>query len=59
MGRSTLKKKDLQVMKKLGYFVNSVNVRLHREDTTSKPKKDEVVIYKCFFMAGLRLPCIN
>jgi hypothetical protein len=56
IGQSILKEKDLQTMKKLGYFSNKVNVRLPREETTLNPKKDEVVVYKSFFKAGLRLP---
>lgn len=43
-------------MKKLSYFSNKVNMCLPREETTSSPRKDEVAIYKSFFVAGLRLP---
>jgi hypothetical protein len=56
IGQSTLKDKYLQSMRRLGYFSNSVNARLHRDETMPKPKKDEVVVYKSFFKAGLRLP---
>jgi hypothetical protein len=56
IGRSTLKEKDLQSMRRLGYFSNKVNVRLPREETTLKSGKDKVVVYKSFFKAGLRLP---
>jgi hypothetical protein len=56
IGRSILKEKVLQTMRRLGYFSSGVNVRLPREETTSKPGKDKVVVYKSFFKAGLRLP---
>jgi hypothetical protein len=55
IGRSALKEKDLQTMKRLGYFDSNVNVCLSREERTPKPKKDEVVVYKSFFKVGLRL----
>jgi hypothetical protein len=55
IGQSTLKEKGLQTIKRLGYFDNIVNVRLPREETTPKPKKDEVVVYRSFFKAVLRL----
>jgi hypothetical protein len=42
-------------MRRLGYFSNRVNVCLPGDETTSKPGKDEVVVYKSFFKAGLRL----
>jgi hypothetical protein len=42
-------------MKKLGYFSNKVNVRLLGDETTLSPRKDEVVVYKSLFKAGLRL----
>lgn len=43
-------------MRRLGYFSSGVNVRLPREETTPKPGKDGVVVYKSFFMAGFWLP---
>jgi hypothetical protein len=49
IGRSTLKEKDLQSMRRLG-------LRLPGEETTPKPRKDEVIVYKSFFKAGLWLP---
>jgi hypothetical protein len=52
--RSILKEKDLQSMKKLGYF-NKVNMRLPRDETTLNPKKDKVIVYKSFFKARLWL----
>jgi hypothetical protein len=56
IGRSTLKERDLQTMKRLGYFSNAINVRLPGEETTPKPRKDKVVVYRSFFKVGLRLP---
>ena len=43
-------------MKKLGYFSSKVNVRLPRNEVNTMLGKDEVVVYKSFFKAGLRLP---
>lgn len=54
--RSTLKEKDPQSMRRLEYFSSKVNVRLPGEETTPKPGKDEVIVYKSFFKAGLWLP---
>jgi hypothetical protein len=56
IGRSTLKEKDLQSLRSLGCFSSKVTVRLPGEETTPKPRKDEVVVYRSFFKAGLRLP---
>jgi hypothetical protein len=55
IGRSTLREKDLQSMKKLVYFSSKVNVCLPGVETTPSPGKDEVVVYKSLFKAGLRL----
>jgi hypothetical protein len=43
-------------MRRLDYFSSKVNVCLPGEETTPKPGKDKVVVYKSFFMVGLRLP---
>jgi hypothetical protein len=56
IGRSILKQKDLQTMKKQCYFSSKVNVRLPGDKTTPNPKKNKVVVFKSFFTAGLRLP---
>jgi hypothetical protein len=53
---STLREIDLQSMKKLGYFSSKVNVRLPRNEVNTMLGKDEVVVYKSFFKAGLWLP---
>jgi hypothetical protein len=48
----------MPMMKKLGYFgeTESELVRFAGEETTPEPKKDEVVVFKSFFRAGLRFP---
>jgi hypothetical protein len=46
-GNSTISEDDLPKMLNLGYF---------SEETTPKPGKDEVVVFKSFFKAGLRFP---
>jgi hypothetical protein len=56
IGSSTLREKDVQSMRRLGYFSSKVNMRLPGEETTPKLEKDEVVVYRSFFKAGLRLP---
>jgi hypothetical protein len=57
-GKSTVSKGDLPKMLKLGYF-NEENKKLARfggEETIPKPEKDEIVVFKSFFKAGLRFP---
>jgi hypothetical protein len=53
--KSTVSEDDMPMMMKLGYFgeVESKLVRFAREETTLVPKKDEVVVFKSFFRAGL------
>jgi hypothetical protein len=57
-GKSTVKADDLVLMKKLGYFGENDDelVRFAEEETILEPKKDEVVVFKSFFRAGLRFP---
>jgi hypothetical protein len=55
IGRSTLREKDLQSIKKLSYFSSKVNVRLPRNEATTMSRKDEVVVYKSFLKAGVWL----
>jgi hypothetical protein len=45
-------------MLKLGYFSEAKKELVHfdGEETTPKPGKDEVVVFKSFFKAGLRFP---
>jgi hypothetical protein len=43
-------------MKRLGYFSRGVNVHLIGDETILNPGKDEVILYKSFLKAGLRLP---
>jgi hypothetical protein len=49
---------DMPMMMKLGYFgeAESKLVLFSREETTSVPKVDEVMVFKSFFRAGLRFP---
>jgi hypothetical protein len=57
-GKSTLIEDDMPMMIKLGYFgeAESKLVRFAGEEVIPKPEKDEVVIFKSFFRAGLRFP---
>jgi hypothetical protein len=57
-GKSTISEDDLPKMMKLGYFSEAKKelVRFGGEETTPKPGKDEVVVFKSFFKAGLRFP---
>jgi hypothetical protein len=57
-GKSTISEGDLPKMLKLGYLSEEKKelVRFGGEETTPKPGKDEVVIFKSFFKAGLRFP---
>jgi hypothetical protein len=56
--KSTVSEGDMPIMMKLGYFgeAESKLVRFAGEETTLVPKKDEVVVFKSFFRAGLRFP---
>jgi hypothetical protein len=57
-GKSTVSEGDLPKMLKLGYFNEDKKelIRFGGEETTPKPEKDEVVVFKSFFKAGLRFP---
>jgi hypothetical protein len=57
-GKSTISEDDLPKMLNLGYFNEAKKelVRFSGEETTPKPGKDEVVVFKSFFKAGLRFP---
>jgi hypothetical protein len=57
-GKSTISEDDLPNLLNLGYFseANKELVRFGGEETTPKPGKDEVVVFKSFFKAGLRFP---
>jgi hypothetical protein len=60
-GKSTIFEDDLPKMLNLGYFNESKKelIRFGGEETTPKPGKDEVVVFKSFFKAGLRFPLNN
>jgi hypothetical protein len=57
-GKSTISEDVLPKLLNLGYFNEAKKelVRFGGEETTSKPEKDEVVVFKSFFKAGLRFP---
>jgi hypothetical protein len=56
--KSTMSEAVMLMMMKLGYFGEAERklVRFAGEETTPTPKDDEVVVFKSFFRAGLRLP---
>jgi hypothetical protein len=57
-GKSTINKGDMAKLLKLGYFSEDRKelIRFGGEEVTPKPEKDEVVVFKSFFKAGLRFP---
>jgi hypothetical protein len=57
-GKSTITEGDMSKLMRLGYFSEAKKelVCFGGEDITPKPKKNEVVVFKSFFKAGLRFP---
>jgi hypothetical protein len=57
-GKSTVTEGDMSKLMNLGYFSEAKKelVRFDGEEITPKPGKDEVVVFKSFFKAGLRFP---
>jgi hypothetical protein len=57
-GKSTISEGDLPKMLNLGYLSEAKKELVHfgGEETTPTPGKDEVVVFKSFFKAGLRFP---
>jgi hypothetical protein len=57
-GKSTISEADMPMMMKLGHFGKAEKklIRFAGEETTPKPKNDEVVVFKSFFRTGLRFP---
>jgi hypothetical protein len=57
-GESTISEADMPMMIKLGYFGEAEKklICFGREETTPTPEKDEVVVFRSFFRAGLRFP---
>jgi hypothetical protein len=57
-GRSTVTEDDMPKLLKLGYFSEAKKelIRFGGEEITPKPEKDEVVVFKTIFKAGLRFP---
>jgi hypothetical protein len=56
--KSIVSKADMPMMMKLGYIGEAERklVQFVGEETTPVPKDDEVIVFKSFFRAGLRLP---
>jgi hypothetical protein len=56
--KSTMKAKDLILMKKPGYFGENDDelIRFVGDEVVPEPIDDEVVLFKSFFRAGLRFP---
>jgi hypothetical protein len=57
-GKSTGSEADVPMMMKLGYFGETEKklLRFAGEETTPEPEKDEVMVFKSFFRAGLQFP---
>jgi hypothetical protein len=57
-GKSTISEGDMSKLMNLGYFSEAKKelVRFGGVEITPKPEKDEVVVFKSFFKAGLRFP---
>jgi hypothetical protein len=53
--KSTVTEKNLDVMKKLGYFGEDEGKLIHfaGEEVIPEPKEDDVVVFRSFFRAGL------
>jgi hypothetical protein len=60
-GKYTISEADMPMMMKLGSFGETKKklIRFAGEEITPEPKKDEVVVFKSFFRAGLRFPLIE
>jgi hypothetical protein len=55
IGRSLMTQADLDAVRLEGCFEHGI-CRLPRKETTPKPRKNESVVFRDFFTAGLRLP---
>ena len=57
-GESTMKPKDLDVLKRFGYIGKKEDdmTRFAGSETIPDPNNDEVVVFKSFFQNGLRFP---
>jgi hypothetical protein len=57
-GNSTVTEDDMPKLIKLGYFSEAKKKLIHfgGKEITPKPEKDEMVVFKSFFKAGLRFP---
>lgn len=59
MGQSTLKVEDMEAMKDLRYFGDKVKVCLARDETTLKPKDNEVVVLEASSLHVFNYRCIG
>src|SRR5699024_335171 len=57
-GKSTITEGDMSKLVRLGYFSEAKKELIHfgGEEITPKPEKDEVIVFKSLFKAGLRFP---
>jgi hypothetical protein len=57
-GKSTITEGDMAKLLRLGYFGEDQRelICFGKEEVTPKPEKDEVVVFKSLFKAGLRFP---
>jgi hypothetical protein len=57
-GKSTVSEADMPMMIKLGYFKEAEKklIRFAGEETSPILENDEMVVFRCFFRAGLRFP---
>lgn len=56
-GQSTMKPKDLDVLKRLGYIGEKQDemIKFTRDETIIEPKSGEIVVFRSFFLARIQL----
>lgn len=55
-GKSTIMNGYIKVLKNTNYISDTYIVRLGGEDTTPRPVKDEVAVFRSFMKVGLQFP---
>jgi hypothetical protein len=50
-----MKPNQIKVLKKLGYIDDNSLICFASEESTPKPKDDEIVVFESFFRVGLQL----
>ena len=55
-GTSLVFERSFESYKKKGYLIEPRRCRAGGSDTTPDPREGEIVLFECFFNAGLRLP---